>query len=196
MAARRGARASTRAVHSIEEQTLLLPDPLALDTSFLVEALIASQRLHEPCRAFVDRIIESGVRVVMNELLEVELAEAVFAIALKERWGRQWRRHRADGRSRRRARRLLHETSERYASFRSSVHHVSAPVGSVATDAAELMLDYGLASYDAVHAATAIAAGAEAIVTTDTGFALLPPALLSIYTDRSRVGACRRVRQR
>jgi hypothetical protein len=36
------------------------------------------------------------------------------------------------------------------------------------------MTGYGLASYDAVHAASAIAAGAKAIVTLDTGFALLP----------------------
>jgi predicted nucleic acid-binding protein len=36
------------------------------------------------------------------------------------------------------------------------------------------MTGYGLASYDAVHAASAIAA--KAIVTLDTGFALLPPA--------------------
>jgi hypothetical protein len=36
------------------------------------------------------------------------------------------------------------------------------------------MADHGLASYDAVHAATAIAAGAEAIMMLDTAFALLP----------------------
>ncbi len=53
------------------------------------------------------------------------------------------------------------------------------------------MIDYGLASYDAVHAAAAIAAGAEAIVTTDTGFALLPANTLALYTDRSRVSSCR-----
>jgi len=44
------------------------------------------------------------------------------------------------------------------------------------------MTSYGLASYDAVHAAGAIAAEADAIVTIDTGFALLPPSLLTVYT--------------
>lgn len=58
------------------------------------------------------------------------------------------------------------------------------------------MTNYGLASYDAVHAATAIAADAEAIVTLDTGFALLPSSVLTIYTDRSRVTACRAKRRR
>jgi predicted nucleic acid-binding protein len=58
------------------------------------------------------------------------------------------------------------------------------------------MTDYGLASYDAVHAASAIAAGAEAIVTTDTGFARLPSSLLVMYTDRSRVASSRAKRPR
>ena len=58
------------------------------------------------------------------------------------------------------------------------------------------MTDYGLASYDAVHAATAIAAGADAIVTLDTGFALLPARLMPIFTDRSRLAASRAKRPR
>jgi predicted nucleic acid-binding protein len=58
------------------------------------------------------------------------------------------------------------------------------------------MTGYGLASYDAVHAASAIAAGAKAIVTLDTGFALLPSAQLAIYTDRSRLASCRAKRSR
>ncbi len=58
------------------------------------------------------------------------------------------------------------------------------------------MTGYGLASYDAVHAASAIAAGARAIVTLDTGFALLPSAEIAIYTDRTRVASCRNKRPR
>jgi predicted nucleic acid-binding protein len=58
------------------------------------------------------------------------------------------------------------------------------------------MAGYGLASYDAIHAASAVAAGAEAIVTLDTGFALLPASLLTIYTDRSRLASCRTKRPR
>lgn len=58
------------------------------------------------------------------------------------------------------------------------------------------MTGCGLASYDAIHAASAVAAGAEAIVTLDTGFALLPASLLTIYTDRSRLVSCRTKRPR
>jgi hypothetical protein len=39
-------------------------------------------------------------------------------------------------------------------------------------------------------------AGAEAIMTIDTGFALLPASQLTIYTDRSRVASCRSKRPR
>jgi hypothetical protein len=37
---------------------------------------------------------------------------------------------------------------------------------------------------------------AETIVTLDTGFALLPASLLTVYTDRSRLASCRKKRPR
>jgi hypothetical protein len=58
-----------------------------------------------------------------------------------------------------------------------------------------MMIDYGLASYDSVHAST-IMAGSKAIVTTDTGFALIPVPTLTIYADRSRLATCRSKRSR
>ncbi len=184
----------TRGVFAIEDQELLLPAPIALDTSFVVEALIATQPLHAGCSALLTRIDKSGVAVVTSELLRVELAEATFAHALKERWGGKWRAHRTDGRSRPRAGRLLNRTLTRYDEMVASVPHISVRLGQVATFAPTLMTDHGLASYDAVHAAAAIAAGAKAIITLDTGFALLPASQLAIYTDRSRVASCRKKR--
>jgi predicted nucleic acid-binding protein len=102
------------------------------------------------------------VSVATSDLLIVELAEAVFAIALKERWGKRWRHHRADGRSRRRATRLLPEAVSRYETLLLRVDHLPVPVSDTAHAARSLMADYGLASYDAIHAASAIAVGAEA----------------------------------
>ncbi len=190
-----GRRSATRGVFALEEPELLLPDPIALDTSFVVEALIATQPLHFVCRAFLTRIVESGVSVTTSDLLPVELAEAVFAIALKERWGSRWRGHRTDGRARRRAGRLLNDAISRYETLLLSTDHFPVPLGDTASTARSFMTDYGHASYDAVHAASAIAAGGDAIVTTDTGFALLPASLLTIYTDRSRLSSCRTKRQ-
>jgi predicted nucleic acid-binding protein len=191
-----GRRSATRGVFAIEEEELLLPDPIALDTSFVVEALIATQPLHGVCNPFLMRIFESGVSVATSELLRVELAEAAFAIALKERWAGRWRRHRTDGRSRPRAGRLLDHTLIRYDKMLGSLTHISIPLGDITTAAAAFMTDYGIASYDAAHAASAIAAGAEAIVTLDTAFALLPSSLLTVYTDRSRLASCRSKRPR
>jgi predicted nucleic acid-binding protein len=176
----------TRGVFSIEDQQLTLPDPIALDTSFVVEALLATQPLHGACDAFLKRI-----SVVTSELLRIELAETAFAIAMKERWGRRWRAHRTDGRSRRRAARLLHDTISRYDALLAPVDHFPVPLGDITATAIAIMTDYGIESYDAAHAATAISAGAETIVTLDTGFALLPSTQLTMYTDHSRLASCR-----
>jgi predicted nucleic acid-binding protein len=184
----------TRGVFAIEQEQLALPDPLALDTSFIVEALLATQPLHATCGAFLASIVESGVAVVTSDLLALELAETAFAIALKERWGRRWRGRRIDGRSRRPGTRLLNHTVTRYDALPSPINHLPIPVRRVTVHAWALMTGYKLASYDAVHAASAIAAGAKAIVTLDTGFALLPSGQLSIYTDRSRLASCRNKR--
>ncbi len=88
MAQSRGRHVATRGVYAIEDRALLVPDPLALDTSFIVEALIETQRHHASCRDFLDRVADAGATLVTSDLLAVELAEAVFAIALKARWGR------------------------------------------------------------------------------------------------------------
>jgi len=76
------------------------------------------------------------------------------------------------------------------------VDNVSVPIGQVTRAAGALMAAHGLASYDAVHAASAIATGAEGIAALDTGFALLPAEMLAIHTDRSRLASCRRKRPR
>ncbi len=192
----RGRATATRGVFAIEDRALVFPGTIALDTSFLVEALIESQPLHASCRDFLDRLIEFRPAVVTSDLVPVEVAEASFAIALKERWGRAWRRHRSDGRARRRARRLLEDVNSRLRTLLTPLDHVSVSVASVVDAAVDIMSGYGLASYDAVHAASAITAGADAIVTTDTDFARLPASVLAIYTDRSRLASCRAKRPR
>jgi hypothetical protein len=132
-------RSTTRDVLAIEDPALLLPDPIALDTSFVVEALIATQPLHPTCASFLARIVETGVSMVTSDLLPVELVEAAFSIALKERWGSQWRSHRTDGRVRRRGGRLLHDAIARYERLLTSVDHIPVPVGRAADMAASMI---------------------------------------------------------
>jgi predicted nucleic acid-binding protein len=188
--------AATRGVFPIEDPALVLPERVALDTSLVVRALMESEPLHATCATFIDRLVEGDVTLVFNELLEIELAEAAFSVALSERWGKDWRRRRTDGRVRRRASRLLPDVRKRFEWLLRSTSNTVVPVASVAERAASLMTDYGLASYDAVHAATAIATNAGAIATTDTGFAAIPASLLTVYTDRSRLTSCRAKRSR
>jgi predicted nucleic acid-binding protein len=90
----------------------------------------------------------------------------------------------------------LNRTLNRYDKMLGSLTQISIPLGDITAVATAFMTDYGIASYDAAHAASAIAAGAEAIVTVDTAFALLPSSLLMVYTDRSRLVSCRRKRPR
>jgi predicted nucleic acid-binding protein len=59
-----------------------------------------------------------------------------------------------------------------------------------------LMRDFGLSSNDAVHVATAEDTGAEAIVTTDTDFGVLPSSRLRVLTSSSLVASCRNKRPR
>src|SRR5690242_6321243 len=72
-----------RGVHSFEG--MVVPPPqLVLDTSFVAEALIATQPRHSECHAFLEYVTQTGSRVHFNRLLELELWEAAYRVALKE----------------------------------------------------------------------------------------------------------------
>ncbi len=58
-----------------------------------------------------------------------------------------------------------------------------------------LMKDYGLASYDAIHVATALQSKTKALVTIDAGFGAVPERHCELYVDVSRVASCRRRRR-
>ncbi len=82
-----------------------------------------------------------------------------------------------------------------WAEFLSAFGYVAYTVEEVTDRIPELMTRYGFASYDAVHAATALEAGVSAIVALDTAFAKLPASRIAIYTDSTRVANCRRYRR-
>jgi hypothetical protein len=62
------------------------------------------------------------------------------------------------------------------------------------TGGSRLMRRYGLGSYDAVHAATALKEGIPDIATLDQGFAALPPSAAHIHTTSRRLPQMRSVR--
>ncbi len=192
----RGRPPSTRQVFSFEDAETPLPADVLLDTSYVVEALIVSQPLHSAAVNFLVRPATEDVRIRFSSMLELELAETAFQIALKENHPKDWKRFRHDGRARRRASRLMTGVEEAWTSVLAYLDYVRIDVDEVIEEVPRLMRAYGLASYDAVHAATALRTDPVAIVTTDVGFCALPAANTTIFTDASRVARCRELRAR
>lgn len=89
--------------------------------------------------------------------------------------------HRKDGRARRRAGRLLADVTREW----ERTLYIAG-----------IMRRFGLGSYDAVHAATALYSQVPAILTVDTGFAVMPQSSLTIYTNATRLARCRAMRRR
>lgn len=180
---------------SFEDASLPLPQEVTLDTSFVVETLSSSEPLHQPCLAYMQRLVAAGVTVYFNRLLEIELAEVAFKLAVTERHGPNgWRARRTDGRVRRRAGRLTADLLTAWADLLSTVPHLRVELHEVADAVPAAMRNWGLASYDAVHAATTQYVQADGLVTTDAGFGSVPANQMRIYTDSSRVRSCRRRR--
>ncbi len=179
---------------SFESADTPLPEEVLLDTSYVVEMLIVSQPLHAAAVNFLIRLADEGVRIRFSSMLELELAETAFQIALKENHPKDWKRFRHDGRARPRAGRLMTEVSEAWKTVLTYFEHTRVDVEDVMDDVPWLMSNYGLASYDARHAATARQPDAVGIVTTDAGFCSLPASGTTIFTDSSRLARCRELR--
>jgi predicted nucleic acid-binding protein len=191
----RGRPPASRSVFSFEDANTVLPGELLLDTSFVVEALITSQPLHCVCVPVLVRLAEEEVRIRFSAMLELELAEVAFQLALKENHPRDWKRYRHDGRARPRGTRLMRGVRDAWETVLGYLDFERVEIDDVLPSVPGLMSAHGLASYDAVHAATALRGTPVGIVTTDVGFASLPIAT-TIYTDNSRLARCRELRVR
>jgi predicted nucleic acid-binding protein len=134
--------------------------------------------------------------VYFNRLLDLELAEVAYKIAVKEQFGsRRARQMRSDGRALRRASRLAGKLSSSWDAVLDNFTWARAEVQDV-TDEVPALMRRGLASYDAVHAATALRLGVGYLVTIDSGFGMVRQSDLTIVTEQTLLGACRRHRKR
>jgi predicted nucleic acid-binding protein len=192
----RGRSTTARGVHSFEDPGLFVPTELVLDTSFVVEALMPAQKHHASAALFLSRLADNGSTVFFNRLLELELAEAAFQIGLRERHGKNWKRARHDGRARRRADRVLDRVLAVWASVLSELSWSCIEVHEVVDGVPALMSRLGLASYDALHVATAQLVDVRDMVTLDAGFASVPASVLTLHVDATRVRRCRQLRAR
>lgn len=180
-----------RAIESLER----LPDVVALDSSFVAEAVLTGQPLHAICRDFLVRCASAATVLVFSPLLEIELAETAFKVAIREQHGnRSLARLRSDGRIRRRAGRLMDETLEAWNEVLGGFDWGTMSIEDLGRLVPDLMRRYGLASYDAVHAATAFTLGVHDFVTLDYDFANLPENQARILTPDDRVRGMRRRR--
>jgi predicted nucleic acid-binding protein len=159
-----------------------------LDTSVVVEALLPNQPDHDACATVMRRLAEARSRVLFSRLLEIELWEVAFNIALRERHPRKdLRQVRYDNRIRPRAARLLRQAERAWESLRDTLASSCVEIHHAAPGAPKLMRDYGLQSYDAVHASTLIATGLSDLITRDTGFAALPSTVATLHTTQNRL---------
>lgn len=180
---------------SFEDVSLPVPNEVVLDTSFVINVLIAAEPLHFVSQAYMTRLAAEKTTVYYNRLLELEVAEVAFKLAFVEKHGRRdWKRKRGDGRVRRRAGRLSDELRAAWAQLLTAVPHLMIELDEVADGVPTIMTKYGLESYDAAHAATATYVGAGGLVTTDSGFGRVPANVLPLYVDTGRVRTCRRHR--
>jgi predicted nucleic acid-binding protein len=162
----------------------------------VVDALLVAQPRHSVCNSYLASLALSGTEVYFNRLLELELAEVAYKVAVKERFGNsRARRMRTDGRALRRASRLAERLSSSWDGILANFTWARVEVQEVADEVPALMRR-GLGSYDAVHAATALKLGVGHLVTTDSGFGLVREPDLTIVTDQSLLAACRRHRKR
>jgi predicted nucleic acid-binding protein len=188
-------RAPIKGVQSFESQGWEPPEQIALDTSVVVDFLLPGEPSHGACRRLFRSATRAGSTFVFNRLLETELIETLFRLALKERWGKAWKRQRYDGRARRRAGRLLREGMQSWQELLEAINWSAVDHTTVQDEVAGLVAQYGVGSYDAVHIATAAHVGVKGIATLDHGFAELPQAELIVHTTSSRLKTMRARRQ-
>lgn len=191
MTSGRGRPALTRGVHSFENLSTV-PNEVVLDTSFIVNALIGTELHHAEAASFVVRLVDHGSTLYFNRLVEIELAETAFKIAVKEQHGpKAWPAKRRDGRVRRRAGRLTKELLTEWRELLTTSPSACIELHEVSDSVVDLMTRYGLASMDAAHAATAIYVQADGLVTTDAGFGDVSEHHLTLYVDNTRVRSAR-----
>jgi hypothetical protein len=89
--ARRGRPPSLRGIVPIDVLAYSPPDHAVLDTSYVVEALVSGQTDHQACAEALEHVVELSSRVSYSSLLELELVEAGYQVALRDQYGRRWK---------------------------------------------------------------------------------------------------------
>ena len=112
---------------------------------------MSGQAHHEACADALLTLSDADTVIAFSSLLDLELIEACYQVALRERWGKRWKQRRPDGRARARAARLAESATSAWAEIVKilNARRIEATVVSAAVP--ELMRTCALGSYDAVH---------------------------------------------
>lgn len=191
----RGRLPLSRNVFDFTAPSLALPESVLLDTCFVASALVVTEASHVACRDFLVRVGHEEVVLYFSRLLELELAETAFKLAVIQQHGRKsWPAKRTDGRVRRRAGRLCTDLMAAWSDLLKTVPHLCIELQEVSGTVPTLMSRFGLASGDATHVASALYADAGGIVTIDAGFGCVPAHEIALFVDPTRLRSVRRRR--
>lgn len=160
-----------------------IPPLVVLDTSAVIEVLVRDAPFHEPYLARLVALRSDGYGFAYCDLLELELLEAAFTWDLRRGPNRAWRQDRRRGHvpANRHAREL--DILGEWRAFLGASPVLRAPAGAIADDAAGIMHETALASYDAAHVALATVLEAP-IVTHDRRMADVAQRWVPVLTER------------
>lgn len=193
----RGRPPLPRGVYAFDAADWTPAEVVVLDTNVVAEALLPSEPEHAACLSALQALGDAGTTVIFNELLEVELWQVLFNVALRERHPSKQLRHvRYDDRVRPRAARLLKQGQDAWEAMLSTLTYVRVPLSDVMPAVPDIIRAYGLESNDAVHVATLTSAGVADFLTRDAGFAKVPPSEAVLHTTQARLKNTRRRRMR
>jgi predicted nucleic acid-binding protein len=194
----RGRPPLSRGVFAFDAPGWEPPSAVVLDTNVVADALLPKQAEHLSCLAVMRALVAAGTSITFSRQLEIELWQVIFNLALRERHPRKdLRRLRYDSRVRPRAARLLGQTQKAWEQdLRESLSWTRIEIHEIADRVPGLIQQYGLESYDAVHAATLLDSGITDFLTRDGGFAVLPSTVATLHTTRARVTNTRARRRR
>jgi predicted nucleic acid-binding protein len=160
-----------------------IPPLVVLDTSAVIEVLVREAPCHEAYLARLIGLRGRGFGFAYCDLLELELLEAAYTWDLRRGPNRAWRQDRRRGAvpADRNAREL--DILGALRAFLGESPVLRAPARAVADDAAEVMHETALASYDAAHVALATVLDAP-IVTHDRRMAEVALRWVPVLTER------------
>jgi len=147
-----------------------VPEIAYLDPSFPFNVLVADASWHTECMAFAQRLEEAGTILVLSNLGLDEVWFVLLRVqAVQEQGARGW----LD---------FLRNNPDRVQAYTRRLEEATLPILEIpnlllvelpanqSLQALGLMARYGLLPRDALHVATALQTGLDAIITTDADF--------------------------